>query len=278
MKQMRLVFSPLALVVLTVAGNAAACDKDHSTSAAAASSKSQACSAHSAQMMAACQSKGASNVSAAAHCPGMFGVALNLDAAAPAVNKADCCAAKSSAAAVTASNATDHCSAAKGASATTASTPSDAKFYMAGAGGQCSGHTSSSSSAARMMHGDCDACADMADCEAELQGSGTRVQMVPLKNGVMFVYTAASTGKVSALQSSLARRTERLNQLVSAGEKAHLCNECKAMRGAIASGKLNREVVNIEGGALTLMTSNDPAMVSKIYAMLDVNPKLARKS
>ena len=29
MKQMRLVFSPLALVVLTVAGNAAACDKDH---------------------------------------------------------------------------------------------------------------------------------------------------------------------------------------------------------------------------------------------------------
>jgi len=26
------------------------------------------------------------------------------------------------------------------------------------------------------------------------------------------------------------------------------------------------------------MTSNDPSMVSKIYAMLDVNPKLARKS
>jgi hypothetical protein len=183
---------------------------------------------------------------------------------------------------VTASNVSgaDHCAAAKSASATTASTAStgsDAKFYVAGAGGQCSGHTSTSSSA-RMMHPDCDACADMADCEAELQGSGTRVQLVPLKNGVMFVYTAASAGKVSALQSSLARRTERLNQLASAGEKAHLCNECKAMRGAMASGKLNREVVNIEGGALTLMTSNDPSMVSKIYAMLDVNPKLAKKS
>jgi hypothetical protein len=95
---------------------------------------------------------------------------------------------------------------------------------------------------------------------------------------VMFVYTASSPGRVSALQSSLARRTERLNQLVSAGEKAHLCAECKAMRGAMASGKLNREVVNIEGGALTLMTSSDPSMVSKLYAMLDVNSKLARKS
>jgi hypothetical protein len=276
MMQLRLVLSPLALAVLTVAGTAAACDKDHSTSAAAASSKSQACSA---QMMAACQHKGASNVSATAHCPGMLGVALHLDAAGPAANKADCCSAKNSAAAVTASNVSsaDHCSAAKGASATTASTGSDAKFYVAGAGGQCSGHTSTSSTA-RMMHPDCDACADMADCEAELQGSGTRVQLVPLKNGVMFVYTAASAGKVSALQSSLARRTERLNQLASAGEKAHLCNECKAMRGAMASGKLNREVVNIEGGALTLMTSNDPAMVSKIYALLDVNPKLAKKS
>jgi len=95
----------------------------------------------------------------------------------------------------------------------------------------------------------------------------------------MFVYTASSPGKVSALQSSLARRTERLNQIVSAGEKAHLCAECKAMRGAIASGKLNREVVNIEGGALTLMTSGDPSMVSKIYALLDVSStKVARKS
>jgi len=279
MMQLRLALPSLALAALTVAGTAAACDKDHNTSAAAASSKSQACSAH---MMAACQNKGASNVSASAHCPGMLGVALNLGAAGPGANKADCCLAKNGAAAVTASNTSgaDHCSAAKGASATTASTAStgsDAKFYVAGAGGQCSGHTSTTS-AARMMHPDCDACADMADCEAELQGSGTRVQLVPLKNGVMFVYTAASAGKVSALQSSLARRTERLNQLASAGEKAHLCNECKAMRGAMASGKLNREVVNIEGGALTLMTSNDPAMVSKIYALLDVNPKLAKKS
>jgi len=274
MKQVRLVLSPLALVALTIASQSWACDKDHNTSAAAvgASSKSHACSA---QMMAACQSKGAASA-AAIHCPGMLGVALTFDTAAmPASNKADRCAAKG-ASAVTADNRADHFSC-KSAAATTALNTAPPKAMMAGAGGQCSGHMSSSASA-RMLHADCDACADMADCDAELQGSGTRVQMVPLKNGVMFVYTASSPGKVSALQSSLARRTERLNQLVSAGEKAHLCNECKAMRGAMASGRLNREVVNIEGGALTLMTSRDPAMVSKIYAMLDVNSKMARKS
>lgn len=274
MKQVRHLCSPLALVALTLASTAWACDKDHNTSAAAAgvSSKSHACSAAA---MAACQSKGTASA-AAVHCPGMMGVALNLDASAtPVSNKADCCLSKS-ASAVTADNSAG-CSA-KGASATTAVNTTRSRAMLAGAGGQCSGHMSSSSTAARLMHADCDACADMADCEAELQSAGVRVQTVPLKNGLMFVYTASSPGKVSALQSSLARRTERLNQLVSSGEKAHLCAECKTMRGAMASGRLTREVVNIEGGALTLMTSNDPAMVSKIYAMLDVNPKMARKS
>lgn len=273
MKQVRLLVSPLALALLTVAGTSWACDKDHTTSAAAAgtSSKSHACSA---EMMAACQSKGAATTASAVHCPGMMGVAL-LDASTQsASSKADCCVSKS-ASAVTADNMAG-CSA-HGASATTAVNTTRSRTMLAGAGGQCSGHMSSSATA-HSMHADCDACADMADCQAELQGAGVRMQTVPLKNGLMFVYTAASPGKVSALQSSLARRTERLNQLVSAGAQAHLCAECKAMRGAMASGRLTREVVNIEGGALTLMTSNDPAMVSKIYAMMDVNPKVARKS
>jgi hypothetical protein len=273
MKQVRLLVSPLALGLM-IASTSWACDKDHNTSAAAAgtSSKSHACSA---EMMAACQSKGAATTASAVHCPGMMGVALNLDASAQsASNKADCCVSKS-ASAVTADNMSG-CSA-HGASATTAVNTTRSRTMLAGASGQCSGHMSSSASA-HSMHADCDACADMADCEAELQSAGVRVQTVPLKNGLMFVYTASSPGKVSALQSSLARRTERLNQLVSAGAQAHLCAECKAMRGAMASGRLTREVVNIEGGALTLMTSNDPAMVSKIYAMVDMNPKVARKS
>ena len=50
------------------------------------------------------------------------------------------------------------------------------------------------------------------------------------------------------------------------------------MRGAIASGKLTREVVNIEGGCLTLMTSSDPAMVAKIHAMADTQGPRRTKS
>jgi len=109
----------------------------------------------------------------------------------------------------------------------------------------------------------------MAVCYEELEAAGTRTQVVPLKNGVMFVYTAESPGRVSAVQSAMARRNERLAQIVSAGDKAHLCPECKSIRGAVASGKMTREVVNIEGGALTLMTSNDPAVIAKIHAMVD---------
>jgi hypothetical protein len=276
MKQVRLLLSSLVLAASVGASASWACDKDHNSSAAAAgaTSKSHTAATCSAEMRAAYLSKGAAN--AAVHCPGMLGVAVNVSAAAPAAN-ADCCAAKSAATAVTADNASDHCSGKSAKAVTALNTDKSRRAVLAGAGGQCSGHSATNTSA-RLMHGDCDACADMADCESELSTAGTRVQMVPLKNGVMFVYTASSPGRVSALQSSLARRSERLNQIISSGEKARLCAECKAMRGAMASGKLNREVVNIEGGALTLMTSSDPAMVSKIYSLLDVNSKLARKS
>ena len=46
-----------------------------------------------------------------------------------------------------------------------------------------------------------------------------------------------------------------------------LCPECKALRGAVASGKLHREVVNVERGCMTLLTSNDKLVVEKIRAM-----------
>jgi hypothetical protein len=137
-----------------------------------------------------------------------------------------------------------------------------------GAAGSCNGR-GMSISAGKSAHGDCDACADMAVCYEELESAGTRTQVVPLKNGVMFVYTAESPGRVSAVQAAMARRGERLAQIIASGDKAHLCPECKTMRGAMASGKMTREVVNIEGGALTLMTSNDPAVVAKIHAMIE---------
>ena len=143
-----------------------------------------------------------------------------------------------------------------------------AKTTAFAAGSSCSGR-GMTTSVAKSGHGDCDACADMALCYEELEAAGTRTQVVPLKNGVMFVYTAESPGHVNAVQTAMARRNERLSQIVTAGDKAHLCPECKTIRGAMASGKMTREVVNIEGGALTLMTSNDPTVVARIHAMVE---------
>lgn len=193
-------------------------------------------------------------------------------------SSAHSCASKNSAAAYAAStNAScSKSTTATTASATAAKTAAEAasceahgKSTMAiGAGSSCNGR-GMTTSAAKSGHGDCDACADMAMCYEELESAGTRTQVVPLKNGVMFVYTAESPGHVNAVQTAMARRNERLAQIVSAGDKAHLCPECKTIRGAMASGKMTREVVNIEGGALTLMTSNDPAVVAKIHAMVD---------
>jgi hypothetical protein len=273
MKQLRLVCSSLALVA-AFASHSSACDKEHSATTASAK-KSHKAGVYTASMAACMNKSTATTAATAARCPGMLGVAVFANASGGA-SKDACCMSKSAAtAAVTAANTEDHCGS---KSATTASSgKSKVTAVFAGAGGQCSSRGVSNTSA-RMAHADCDACADMLDCENELQTAGTRVQMVPLKNGVMFMYTASSPGKVNALQSSLARRTERLNQIVSSAEKARLCAECKSMRGAMASGKLNREVVNIEGGALTLMTSSDPVMVSKIYSMVDLNTKVARKS
>jgi hypothetical protein len=167
---------------------------------------------------------------------------------------------------------------------TAANTPSSAgTIYLAGsngtcgtkgaktstaAAGQCTGH-GMASMAAVSGHADCEACVDMADCSGQLDAAGAHRQAVRLKNGIMYVYTADSPRTVSAVQAAVSRRAERMLRFASAGEKTRLCGECKAMRGAMASGKLTREVVNIEGGSLTLVTSSDPAVVAKIHAMAD---------
>ena len=113
------------------------------------------------------------------------------------------------------------------------------------------------------------------EARGELVSLGATVQTVPLKNGVMFVYTAEKPSSVTAVQATMARRNERMMALASEGEKARLCAECKSVRTAMASGKLTREVVNIEGGSLTLMTSDDPKIVAKIHAMV-ADKKTAR--
>jgi hypothetical protein len=116
-------------------------------------------------------------------------------------------------------------------------------------------------------HSDCDGCADMSRCAQEIAVAGGRVQVVNLKNGVMYVYTAESSAGVRAVQAAVLHRNERIAAWTTAGDQVKLCSACKLMRGAAASGKLSREVVNIEGGCLTLMTSSDPAIVGKLHEM-----------
>jgi hypothetical protein len=185
-------------------------------------------------------------------------------------------AAPSKVSAVTASTSSAKASAAAAGSAGHCS-GAEYGAMAAGSGGTCSGH-GMAKAAGKTAHGDCDACNDMSACGEELTAAAAHTQVVPLKNGVMFVYTADSPSQISAVQSAMARRSERMAQFVSAGNQARLCAECKSLRTAMASGKLTREVVNIEGGALTLMTSNDPAVVAKIHAMVDVKANARIKS
>ncbi len=107
----------------------------------------------------------------------------------------------------------------------------------------------------------------MASSSEELKAHGTQTQIVALKNGVMFVYTASSANSVRAVQAAMVRRGEKPNAISSAGDRANLCPECRTIPGAMASGKMTRETINIEGGCLTLFTSNDPAMVKKLRSM-----------
>ena len=168
----------------------------------------------------------------------------------------------------TAASAHGACPAGASAAAAGSSCSAKGAKTTAANGGQCTGHGMAAMAAAN-THADCDACSDMADCSGALDAAGAHRQTVRLKNGIMYVYTADSPRNVSAVQAAVAHRADRMARLASAGDKAHLCDECKAMRGAMASGKLNREVINIEGGSLTLVTSSDPSVVAKLHAMAD---------
>jgi hypothetical protein len=250
-KNLRLVLATLAIgAAATWAMYAIACDKDKTTAtrASAASAKgasSSDCPMHASAAAAGCPDHGGAGVSGAS-----FVTASTKGA--KAAGDDGCCMAKGAkSASVTAAH---ECTHADGAA-------------MAGVA-SCDGQ-GMTAGMCEDMHGKCDACADMAQTDAELMEGGTDVQAVPIKNGVMFIYSTSKPGQVSAIQSVMARRTEHLNRLVNSGDKVKLCPECRSMRGAMASGKVTREVVNIEGGALTLLTSNDPAMVKKIRAIAD---------
>ena len=288
MKHSRLVLAAVATLTLgTWATLAFACEGKTKTTAAAASSKSSACTAEMAakctpEMAAACKAKGATAASMAG-CPHSTSAttAAYSGSTVNTVASGGCGAKATSATAATAAvqNGTqgvDAVLAGAGAGCSHGSAKSTSAV-TAGAGGSCSGHGAKSTTA-QAKHADCDACAEMAFCDGEVGAMGATVQVVPLKNGVMYVYTADDPNKVHAVQASMGHRNDRMSGMLAAGDKAKLCPSCKSVRGAIASGKLSREFVNIEGGCLTLMTSNDPATVARIYSLAGIKGPMSIKS
>jgi len=114
---------------------------------------------------------------------------------------------------------------------------------------------------------DCSACDDWMQMDKDAHAIGARSQVVALKNGAMIVFTADTPAQVKQLQAMVAKRNERMTASFAGNSDAKLCDDCKHLRGAIASGKLNREVVNVERGVMALVTSNDPAVVQRIRNM-----------
>jgi len=241
MKRSQLVWTAIALwAAAWGAGTALACDQNSSTSASAQTSGATVAAAP-----------------AAAHDAASCATAHNCSASQAAACKASgmTCSPKSQYQGTSAAKAGS-------ASAVAAAAPGAASA----AASHCTGE-GAAKFADQSEHADCDACADMAHCAAEIAAAGARVQVVPLKNGVMYVYTVESSAGVRAVQAAVSHRNERLASWLTAGDKVHLCSKCKEMRGAAASGKLSREVVNIEGGCLTLMTSTDPQIVQRLHEM-----------
>ena len=171
---------------------------------------------------------------------------------------------------------------AKGASAVTASNTGAAKSSNCGSHGasasfdHCGMKTMSASTAvaglrcAEHQNGvahECAACEDWLEMDKDARAIGARSQVVALKNGAMIVFTADTPAQVKQLQAMVAKRNERMTAAYSGASDAKLCEDCKQLRGAIASGKLNREVVNVERGVMALVTSNDHAVVQRIRNM-----------
>ncbi len=286
-----------ALAVTGATITAFACgEKTTTASNTSTASSNGACTAEMAakctpEMAAACKSKGAH----AAMAKKTSNMAMTADMAADhcakpsaATAAASCCAMKGAKTSATAAAAAavhgakmksavaagSSCSASS-ASKNTAGAAAGYDAVVTGTGASCGGKGVGAMTG-NSGH-DCDACADMAMCESELKSAGSQFQVVPLKNGVMYVYTATDARDVRSVQTAVSRRTDRINSLASV-QGAKLCPDCKRMRGAMASGKLTREVVNIEGGSISLVTSSDPAMVTKLYAMAGLSGQKVVKS
>lgn len=231
---------PLRLLALAIAATAwcasaaFACD-GAKTSASAASCGNKAASTKTA---AACGSKSAATATVAASksgaCAAAGGCPMSAEAC-KAMMASGACTAEMQAAC-----------AAKGAHAT----------RTASATG-CSMH-------ATAAHSDCVVCSDEMACDDDVKATGARAQFVPLRNGTMIVYTLDDPANVRSLQTAVARHNASV--VAALQGDARLCSACKKLRGALASGKLVREVVNVERGCQLLITSSDRSIVQQVHA------------
>lgn len=265
MKLLRL----LALAIAATAWCASvafACDGAKASAASAASCGTKSAGVKTAGAD-ACGSKSAATTAVAAsasskkgaHAAGADGCAMSAEAC-KAMMASGACTAEMQAAC--ASRGTKTASAAKASkSAKTAGmdccAPGARSTKAAGADG-CSMHTMAGHAGM-----DCAVCADEMACDDDVKATGARAQVVPLRNGSMIVYMLDSDDNVRGLQAAVARHN---NRVVSALQgDAKLCTACKKLRGALASGKLVREVVNVERGCQVLITSSDRSIVEQVH-------------
>lgn len=166
----------------------------------------------------------------------------------------------------------DHC--AKGASAASMAKGSctmHGNAATAAAAGRCDMHGMAS-------HTDCAVCADEASCDGDVRAAGARAQVVSLRNGAMIVYTVENPANVRALQTAVARHNQRVLAALAGQGSSELCSDCKQLRGAMASGKFVREVVNVERGCQVLMTSSDRAIVQQIHELTNAQMAVRTRS
>jgi hypothetical protein len=225
-----------SMIVATTSVAAFACDKSKNATAARATKAAVAQTASA--------DKGACSYS------------KNTTAVAASAAKGACTYDKTTAAVA---NAADHCATSKTSAVTAGTEHGNGKVIAVLTGSSCSNGAKSTAMASKTG---CAICDEYASCDEKLTIAGASTQVVPLKNGVMFVYTSEAENRAHAVQAAVHRRNDRIAEIASTGgAEVALCDGCKAMRGAMASGKLHREVVNIEGGSLTLVTSEDATVV-----------------
>jgi hypothetical protein len=204
-------------------------------------------------------------------------------------------------ASATAANGKGSCSAHGTSAAAASANGGNCAMHGASAGAACE-HGEHGTKAAAMAHGsaccmgtagamaasgrcdvkamahnaDCAVCLDEATCDNDLRGMGVRSQVLTLRNGAMIVYSAESPVAVRSLQATVARYNDRIMSEYSNNGDAKLCGECKAFRGAMASGKFTRELVNVRNGCQILLTSSDKHIVEKIHDMANAPAVAAR--